>query len=88
VLSPDLGAKRLQLLREAIPTVVRVAYLTNPDNRVTFDVLAELELAAARAGMVMIGVEFGSASDFDTALAVMLRAGAGNLHRTISGVSA
>ena len=32
VLSPDLGAKRLQLLREAIPTVSRVAYLTNPDN--------------------------------------------------------
>jgi len=73
VLSPDLGAKRLQLLREAIPTVARVAYLTNPDNRVTFDVLAELKLAAAPAGMAMMGVEFGSASDFDTALAVMLR---------------
>src|SRR5262249_21809926 len=28
VLSPDLGAKRLQLLREAIPSVARVAYLT------------------------------------------------------------
>src|SRR5258706_4577945 len=73
VLSPDLGAKRLQLLREAIPTVARVAYLVNPDNAGTLDVLAELKLAASAAGMVLIGVEFGSATDFDGALAVMLR---------------
>ena len=73
VLSPDLGAKRLQLLREAIPTVSRVAYLTNPDNPATIDVFAELKLAAAAAGMTLIGVEFGSASYLDRALAVMLR---------------
>jgi ABC-type uncharacterized transport system substrate-binding protein len=73
VLSPDLSAKRLQLLREAIPTVARVAYLANPDNAGTLDVLAELKLAAAAAGMVLIGVEFGSATNFDGALPVMLR---------------
>src|SRR5882724_10978081 len=73
VLSPDLGGKRLQLLREAIPTVARVAYLTNPDNPATLDVLAALKIAAAAAGMALIGVEFGSASHFDGALAVMLR---------------
>jgi len=73
VLSPDLGGKRLQLLREAIPAVGRVAYLVNPDNPATLDVLAEMKPAAAAAGMALIGVEFGSASDFDTALAVMLR---------------
>jgi putative ABC transport system substrate-binding protein len=73
VLSPDLSAKRLQLLREAIPTVARVAYLTNPDNAGTLNVLAELKRAAAPAGMALIGVELGSASDFDAALAVMLR---------------
>jgi putative ABC transport system substrate-binding protein len=73
VLSPDLSGKRLQLLREAIPTVARVAYLTNADNRVTFDVLAELKLAALPAGMAMIGVEFGSGSEIDAALAVLLR---------------
>jgi putative tryptophan/tyrosine transport system substrate-binding protein len=73
VLSPALGGKRLQLLREAIPTVARVAYLVNPDNVGTLDVLAELKLAAAAAGMALIGVEFGSASDFDAALAVVLR---------------
>jgi putative ABC transport system substrate-binding protein len=73
VLSPDLGAKRLQLLREAIPTVKRVAYLTNPDNTGTLEVLAEMKLAAPAAGMALIGVEFGGASDLDAAFAVMLR---------------
>src|SRR5262249_55517378 len=73
VISPDLGAKRLELLREAIPTVARVAYLTNLDNSATLDVLAEMKRAAAAAGMTLIGVELGSASDVDTALAVMLR---------------
>ena len=73
VLSPDLGAKRLQLLREAIPTVARVAYLTNPNNSGTLEVLAEMKRAAAAARMALIGVEFGSSSDFDAAIAVMLR---------------
>jgi putative tryptophan/tyrosine transport system substrate-binding protein len=73
VLSPDLIAKRLQLLREAIPTVARVAYLTNPDNAGTLEVLAEMKLAAPAAGMALIGVELGSSSHFDAALAVMLR---------------
>jgi ABC-type uncharacterized transport system substrate-binding protein len=73
VLSPDLGAKRLQLLREAIPTVARAAYLTNQANAATFEVLAELKLAAAPAGIALIGVELSSASDFDASLAVMVR---------------
>src|SRR5262245_34060236 len=32
VLSPDLGAKRLQIMREAIASVSRVAYLANPEH--------------------------------------------------------
>ena len=35
--------------------------------------LEQTKLAAVAAGMALIGVEFGSASDFDGALAVMLR---------------
>src|SRR5262249_49127574 len=73
VLSPDLSGKRIELLREATPTVARVAYLTNPDNPATLDVLAEMKPPAAAAGIALVGVEFGSASDFDAALAVMLR---------------
>src|SRR5262245_54860670 len=73
VLSPDLGAKRLQLLREAIPTGTRVAPLTKPDNAATVEVLAETTLVAPPAGMARIGAELGSSSHFDAARAVMLR---------------
>jgi putative ABC transport system substrate-binding protein len=53
--------------------VRRVAYLTNPDNAGTLEVLAEMKLAAAAAGIALIGVELDSSSDFDAALAVMLQ---------------
>jgi len=32
LLAPDIAAKQLQLLREAVPSVARVAFLWNPDN--------------------------------------------------------
>ena len=32
IIGPDVGAKRLQILKEVIPTVSRVAFLWNPDN--------------------------------------------------------
>jgi putative ABC transport system substrate-binding protein len=74
VLSPDLGAKRLQILREAIASTSRVAYLANPDNASTITTLAEMKLAAASAGMTLIGVEVGSGTDLGSAFTAMLRA--------------
>ena len=74
VLSPDLGAKRLQILREAIASASRVAYLANPDNASTITTLAEMKLAAASAGMTLIGVEVGSGTDLGSAFTAMLRA--------------
>jgi putative ABC transport system substrate-binding protein len=74
VLSPDLGAKRLQILGEAIASASRVAYLANPDNASTMTTLAEMKLAAASAGMTLIGVEVGSGTDLDSAFTAMLRA--------------
>src|SRR6516225_10636175 len=44
VLSPDLGAKRLQILREAIAGVRRVAFLANPNNASHPATLAELKI--------------------------------------------
>jgi putative ABC transport system substrate-binding protein len=73
VLSPDLGAKRLQILREAIAGASRVAYLVNPDNASTMTTLAEMKLAAASAGMTLIGVEVGSGTDLGSAFTAMLR---------------
>jgi putative ABC transport system substrate-binding protein len=72
VLSPDLGPKRLQILRETIARVQRVAFLANPNNASHVATLAELKLAATAASMVAIGVEVGSATELDSAFAAML----------------
>jgi hypothetical protein len=60
-------------LREAIAGVRRVAFLANPNNASHVATLTELKLAAAAAGMVLIGVEVGSATEFDSNFAAMLR---------------
>ena len=73
VLSPDLGPKRLQILREAIATATRVGYLANPNNASTLATVAELKNAASAAGVVLIPVEVRSVGDFDPAFAAMLR---------------
>jgi putative ABC transport system substrate-binding protein len=46
VLSPDLGPKRPQILREVIANVRRVVYLANPDNASNMAALAETQIAA------------------------------------------
>src|SRR5215813_8663856 len=72
VLSPDLGPKRLQILREAIGNVRRVAYLANPDNASSVVTLAEMKVVAPAAGVVLIPVEVRSIADFDPAFTAML----------------
>src|SRR5262249_15524480 len=73
VLSPDLGPKRLQILREAIGNVRRVAYLANPDNASNVAALAETKIAASAAGTVLIPVEVRAVGDFDPAFAAIIR---------------
>jgi putative ABC transport system substrate-binding protein len=74
IVSPDLTAKRLQILREAIPGVSRVAYLANPDNASSMATLTEMKVSAATAGMPLASVELGSGpNSFDGAFAALLR---------------
>ena len=73
VLSPDLGPKRLQILREVIANVRRVVYLANPDNASNIAALAETKIAASAAGTVLIPVEVRVVGDFDPAFAVIMR---------------
>ena len=46
IMSPDLTAKRLQLLRELVPQATRVAILWNPDSPYSQNVIEELKAAA------------------------------------------
>jgi putative ABC transport system substrate-binding protein len=73
VLSPDLGPKRLQILREAIGDLTRVAFLTNPDNASNVAALGETRVAASAAGTVLIPVTVRVVGDFDPAFAAMIR---------------
>jgi len=73
VLSPELGPKRLQILREVIAHVTRVVYLANPDNASNVAALAETKIAASAAGTVLIPVEVRAVGDFDPAFAAIMR---------------
>jgi ABC-type uncharacterized transport system substrate-binding protein len=70
---PDLGGKRLELLREIVPRLKRVAILGNPRNASTAAELRATETAAQslRVAVDFLGVD--SASRIDVALAEMAR---------------
>jgi putative ABC transport system substrate-binding protein len=69
ILGPDLGPKRLQLIKEVVPSVARVALLWNPDNASNAVILDELRIAAPSLGMTLISVEARKSSDFEAAFA-------------------
>jgi putative tryptophan/tyrosine transport system substrate-binding protein len=74
-----LGPKRLELLRELVPTAVTVAILINPNNPITDTHLA-LEQAAAQAiGQQVIVARAGTELDFDGAFAMFVQRAAGAL---------
>jgi putative ABC transport system substrate-binding protein len=73
VLSADIVAKRLQLLREVFPTVARVALFWNPGNASQVPVLEEARAAAPLLGMTILSVGARNLSEFDQALATIAR---------------
>src|SRR6516225_3303908 len=42
ILGPDIVTKKLQILKDAFPAAARVAYLWNPDNSATAEILEDL----------------------------------------------
>jgi ABC-type uncharacterized transport system substrate-binding protein len=73
ILGPDVGAKRLQLLKEAIPTVSRVAFLWNPDNASNVLQFEEVQAAAPTLGVTVISVSVSPRIEFETAFAAMMK---------------
>lgn len=71
---PELNAKRIEMLKEALPGVKRVAVLmngTNPSNVVTFDAMAQ---TARSVGVDTVQVLARSPDDFDGAFAQIVKA--------------
>jgi putative tryptophan/tyrosine transport system substrate-binding protein len=73
ILGPDVGAKRLQILKEAIPTISRVAFLWNPDNASNVLQFREVQAAAPTLGMTVISVSVSPRIEFETAFAAMMK---------------
>lgn len=75
--SPDLIGKRLELLKQAVPGVSRVAALWHPGDyveRMEKDMLTEADRAARALGLGLQVVEARGLEDFDRAFSDMTRA--------------
>jgi len=73
ILGPEVAGKRLQLLKEVIPSLSRVAFLWNPDNASHPAQLAELRVAVETLGIKLLPVAVLSPDEFDRAFAEMVR---------------
>src|SRR2546427_9623780 len=66
-LTPELGRKRLQLLKEVVPGVSRVAVLWNAANPYTLLLVRETEAAARTLGVQVQSLEVRGPDDFESA---------------------
>jgi len=72
-MAPELSGKRLELLKEVVPRVSRVAALWNPANPAAAHQLQETEAAARVLGVSIQAVEVRGPSELEQAFAAMAR---------------
>lgn len=73
---PELSGKRLELLKEALPRLSRVAVLSNPANQVHPSMQSETEAAAQSLGLHVLRVAAQGTADYDGAFVTIAREGA------------
>jgi putative ABC transport system substrate-binding protein len=71
----EIAGKRLELFKEAVPAVTRVAVLANPANPSTTRQLQETQVAAQALGLHLHLVEVQSPDEFQSAFVAMTSAG-------------
>jgi len=67
LMSPDLGGKRLELLKDVLPRLARVAVLWNAANPYPADVFREMAAAGHTLGIEVRSLEVRGPDDFDDA---------------------
>ena len=72
-LGPGLHAKQLELLKEAVPAVRRVAIFHNPESTLHATYRREIEPAAGRLGLELVRVDLRTEQDVDAAFASVAR---------------
>jgi len=86
VIGPGLAAKRLGLLKDAVPNMSRVAFLwnpANPDQKSSFD---EVQAGARALGVTLHSVEARTREELEQALAAMKQSRPSALLMTADGV--
>jgi ABC-type uncharacterized transport system substrate-binding protein len=81
-IAPELGPKRMQLLRELIPQITRIAALQHPgvySEKTMANLRAEIEEAAKASGVELQFVGASGPNDFDNAFREMVAARTGAL---------
>jgi putative ABC transport system substrate-binding protein len=76
---PELGGKRLELLREVLPRVTRIAFLAHGGNPAHKLFLKEAQDAAVGFGMQIQPLVIGGPEEFDGAFSTMIKERAGAL---------
>ncbi|MBI3625405.1 MAG: ABC transporter substrate-binding protein, partial [Candidatus Rokubacteria bacterium] len=76
---PEIVGKQLELLKEAVPKVSRVAVLWNPNNRAAGPSLREAEVAARSLRLQLQILEARGPDEFESAFSAMARERAGAL---------
>ena len=75
----ELGPKLLELLRETVPKVSRVAALVNPSNGTSNLWLKNVQSAAQKIGLKLLPIEAGTPQEITNGFAAMTRQNAGAL---------
>jgi putative tryptophan/tyrosine transport system substrate-binding protein len=83
---PDLDGKRLELLKEAFPSVARVAFLWNPSGSRGNPALTVMEAAAKALVLKLLSLEVRSLDDFESAFARAKKERAQELITTTGGL--
>jgi putative ABC transport system substrate-binding protein len=82
----ELGGKRLELLKEALPNVSRVAVLWNAGNPASADELRAIETVARVLGLQLHALAVRPPDELDSAFAAMTREGAEALIALVDAV--
>src|SRR5262249_54577465 len=72
-LGPDLIGKRMEILKECVPGLARVAFLWNPDNDSNLAFLEELIIAVPALGLQLISAPLRTSNDFNAVFAAMMQ---------------
>ena len=76
IVAPELGTKRLQLLKEIVPGISSIAVLLNASNPQSKIELREMIAAAAAMGLQVHPIDISGGSKLEDAFAAISKAGA------------